>query len=208
VLSVAVKLHSYIVRYDSGFAPNPFFGYCTLATCKPDIRQRAHIGDWIVGTGSANKEIKRGGRLVYAMCVIGDRSFQQYWNDERFQEKKPALTRSRMHACGDNIYRNRGGGWQQLNSFHTNADGTPNERHIARDTGTNRVLYSNNFVYFGGEGPKIPNEFRNGKDICVAGRGRKVFDDEKFVTAFVEWVRNLGTGYCGRPLDWITNQWS
>ncbi len=44
-------IHSYIVRYDSGFAPNPFYGFCTLATCKPDIRKHAQVGDWIVGTG-------------------------------------------------------------------------------------------------------------------------------------------------------------
>ena len=120
-----MNLHSYIVRYDSGFAPNPFFGYCTLATCKPDIRGRACINDWIVGTGSANKEIRRGGRLVYAMRVTGEHTFQQYWNDGRFHPKKPTLNKSRMHACGDNIYRSRNGEWQQLNSFHTNADGTP-----------------------------------------------------------------------------------
>ncbi|MEZ1875782.1 hypothetical protein QVM44_32900, partial [Pseudomonas aeruginosa] len=25
------RVHSYVVRYDSGFAPNPFYEYCTLA---------------------------------------------------------------------------------------------------------------------------------------------------------------------------------
>ena len=40
------RIYSYVVRYDSGFAPNPFYGYCTLATCKPDIRGR---GGWRLG---------------------------------------------------------------------------------------------------------------------------------------------------------------
>ncbi len=30
--------HCYVIPYDSGFAPNPFHGICTLTTCKPDIR--------------------------------------------------------------------------------------------------------------------------------------------------------------------------
>ena len=32
-----MKLYSYIVARDFGFAPNPFYGFCTLATCKPKI---------------------------------------------------------------------------------------------------------------------------------------------------------------------------
>ena len=46
-----MKIYSYIVKRDYGFAPNPFYGYCTLATCKPVIRKHAEIGDIIVGIG-------------------------------------------------------------------------------------------------------------------------------------------------------------
>lgn len=202
------RLHSYIVRYDSGFAPNPFFSFCTLATCKPDIRKSAHDGDWIVGTGSANRSYKLGGRLVYAMRVSGALSFQQYWRDARFQQKKPNLSRSRMHACGDNIYRLGAGGWVQLDSFHTHADGSPNPRHISRDTSTNRILFSDDFIYFGGQGPKLPAPFRRGKDICVSGIGRKVFEDQSFIHDFAGWIRELGeAGYRGRPMDWIAGVW-
>lgn len=44
-----LKLYSYVVARDFGFAPNPFHGYCTLATCKPDIRATASVGDWVIG---------------------------------------------------------------------------------------------------------------------------------------------------------------
>jgi len=40
------ELHSYVVARDYGFAPNPFFGFCTLATCKPRLRSVAQVGDW------------------------------------------------------------------------------------------------------------------------------------------------------------------
>src|SRR5712692_10528871 len=55
-----VKLYSYVVARDYGFAPNPFFGFCTLATCKPEIRKAAAIDDWVIGTGS--KRQNRGNR--------------------------------------------------------------------------------------------------------------------------------------------------
>jgi len=39
-------LYSYIVKTDTGFAPNPFHGFCTLACCKPIMRRK--IRDYIV----------------------------------------------------------------------------------------------------------------------------------------------------------------
>lgn len=51
-----MTLYSYVVAHDFGFAPNPFDGLCTLATCKPDIRKKAAVGDYIVGTGCAKRK--------------------------------------------------------------------------------------------------------------------------------------------------------
>src|SRR5260370_27588907 len=85
----SVKLHSYVVARDFGFAPNPFFGFCTLATCKPNIRSVAQIGDWVVGTGSKTR--KREKHVVYAMRVTGVQTFEEYWADPRFQIKRPNL---------------------------------------------------------------------------------------------------------------------
>src|SRR5262245_55608098 len=98
------RIHSYVVRFDSGFAPNPFYGLCTLATCKPDIRRSADIGDWIVGSGSADRSVRRGGYLVYAMRVTDTKTFRAYDADPRFESKKPYRRGSRKQSCGDNIY--------------------------------------------------------------------------------------------------------
>ena len=73
------KMYSYVVARDYGFAPNPFHGFCTLATCKPEIRRTAHVGDWIVGTGSKKKG--RDAHVVYAMRVTEKMTFNAYWRD-------------------------------------------------------------------------------------------------------------------------------
>lgn len=202
-----MKLHSYVVRYDSGFAPNPFYGYCSLVTCKPDIRRSAAVGDWVVGNGSADQTIRRGGHLVYAMRVTETLNFRQYDSDLRFQNKKPYRTGSRKQSCGDNIYfrDENDNSWAQRDSFHSAPDGSENWKHTTRDTGTDRVLISDDFVYFGGYGPAIPNWLRNfnGIDICKSGIGRSCFDDTQLIQAFVSWIRSLEiTGFQSAPYEW------
>src|SRR4051812_25733891 len=65
-----MRLYSYCVSADDGAAPNPFWGYCTLVICKPQIRRVAEVGDWVVGTGSRRTLVGRlSGRVVYAMKV-------------------------------------------------------------------------------------------------------------------------------------------
>lgn len=203
------RIYSYVVRYDSGFAPNPFYGYCTLATCKPSIRKGAVIGDWVVGSGSNGRNVRRGGHLVYAMQVTETMTFDEYEVDPRFEPKKPYRNGSRKQSCGDNIYFRSApaAAWQQRDSFHSRPDGSLNPQHVARDTGVNRVLISNDFVYFGGEGPAFPEELRDqqGRQLCKTGIGLTAFDDPQLTKNFEIWVRTLGvSGYQGAPFEWIT----
>jgi hypothetical protein len=203
------RIHSYVVRYDSGFAPNPFYGYCTLATCKPSIRKNASIGDWVVGSGSNDQSIRRGGHLVYAMRVTEAVTFDEYSRNQRFESKKPYRNGSRKQSCGDNVYFRAANGvaWQQLDSFHSRPDGSLNPDHVARDTGVNRVLISNDFVYFGGEGPKFPSGLRDqqGRPLCKTGRGLTSFDDAQLVANLELWIRGLAaSGYQGAPFEWLT----
>ncbi|HTU10160.1 MAG TPA: hypothetical protein VMG08_04605 [Allosphingosinicella sp.] len=203
-----VKLFSYVVRYDSGFAPNPFYGFCTLATCKPDIRAAAQEGDWVVGTGSADQRINRGARLVHAMRVAETPDRRTFWADDRFFRKRPMRRGSRKQSCGDNIYyRSKDDSeWLQLDSFHSNADGTRRAEHVRRDTGTDRILIASDFYYFGGEGPEIPVHFRDPEryDLCRKVRRRKSIEDHEWIDEFVAWLRTFGDpGFHGRPLDWV-----
>ncbi len=198
-----MRLFSYVVVRDYGFAPNPFFGACTLATCKPSIRRTASVGDWVIGTGSSTRS--RRGHLVYAMRITEDMTFNQYWCHHRFFLKRPNLRGSKKQAFGDNIYfKHPSGEWTQQDSHHSYAGGTPNQHNISRDTGANRVLVSTDYAYWGGEGPEIPARFRDyrGYDVC-AGHGHKCRFPHMMVTDFVDWFRSTSeTGYLGSPLDW------
>ena len=198
-----MELFSYVVARDYGFAPNPFFGVCTLATCKPIIRRTGSVGDWVIGTGSSQNDLR--GYLVYVMCITETMTFNEYWEDERFQRKKPNLRGSKKQAFGDNIYfQDDAGQWQQQNSHHSYADGSPNSYNIRHDTQTDRVLISEDYAYWGGLGPRIPKKFRDyeGCDICIK-RGHKYRFPKDLVKNFVSWFRSLdATGYLGTPLDW------
>ena len=193
------------MEHDYGFAPNPFHGICTLATCKPRIREHAAIGDVIVGTGCAKR--RRRGFVVYFMRVDEIISFDDYWNDPRFSCKRPFLRGSKMQAFGDNIYHThvRTHRWVQENSYHSLTGGKSNPLNVQTDTDSIKVLIGAKFAYWGGAGPKIPDQFRDyqGVDIC-AKRGHRVNFPQPLVTAFVGWLRSRkGRGYLAPPLDWV-----
>lgn len=201
------SLFSYVVAFDSGFAPNPFYGSCTLATCKPAIRKSAVLGDWIVGTGSANKNVGRGGHLVHAMKVTEILSTSDYWDDVRFDDKKPNLSGSWKRASGDNIYKPlRDGSFEQLNSYHSHTNGAPREDHTLKDTSVPRILISDQYVYFGAEGDRLPDVFQPGGRYCLVKTGVGYYrkQDNNIIQAFEEWFNSLGeTGFQGEPYDWI-----
>ncbi|CAM3301696.1 MULTISPECIES: hypothetical protein [Enterobacteriaceae] len=142
-------LYAYSITRDFGFAPNPFHGVCTLATCKPRIRKAANIGDWILGIGGANlKSVKK--KCILLMKVTEKISFNDYWEDNRFAIKKPARNGSHVQILGDNIYhQDDNNDWIQEDSHHSNADGSFNMTNLERDTRTDKVLISRHFYYFG-----------------------------------------------------------
>lgn len=198
-----MKLFSYVVARDFGFAPNPFHGICTLATCKPEIRARAKVGDWVVGTGSKTKGL--GDRIVYAMRVSETQTFDDYWRDPRFRDKRPNLHGSRMQAYGDNIYHHgRDENWRQENSHHSLDNGSANHLNVDHDTQIDRLLISDHFTYWGASGSEIPARFRgwDGVDVC-AGRGHRCRFQAELVDAFIDWLAAVwGPGYVARPGEW------
>lgn len=77
------KGYSYVVARDYGFAPNPFWGVLTLATCKPKIRKSANVGDYVIGHSAASD----GNKLIFIMKVGRVITFDEYWNSDEFEIK-------------------------------------------------------------------------------------------------------------------------
>ena len=146
----------YVVARDFGFAPNPFHGFCTLACCKPRIRSVAKIGDWVFGVAGSN--LAKTGCCIFGMRVTETLTFDEYWLDPRFEVKKPLRNGSRVMMLGDNIYHRQEGGseWRQEDSHHSRPDGSPDTSNISTDTQANRVLISEEFIYFGASAPSFP----------------------------------------------------
>lgn len=141
------KGYSYIVSRDYGFAPNPFHGFLTLATCKPKIRKNAEVGDYIIG----NSGVKSGYKLIYMAKVDAVISFDEYWNNLQYKSKRPVMNGSLKLLYGDNIYHHdNNGAWFQEDSHHSYGDGSVNMYNLNRDTGTtDNVLICHNYFYFG-----------------------------------------------------------
>lgn len=186
------KIYMYVVDRDFGFAPNPFHGTCTLATCKPTIRRVAQSGDWVMGVGGT--ALKATGRCIYFMQVTGSLSFNEYWTHPDFRGKRPARNGSRMAMLGDNIYHreNEYDLWTQENSHHSKDDGTPELDNVVNDTGTDRVLFSNRFVYYGRDAIDIPQSLLDEIDY-KNGRGHRTFDDWRG-SLLQEWMEAEGRG--------------
>jgi hypothetical protein len=169
------------------------------------MRRVAKVGDWVIGTGSSERQ--RKGYLVYVMRITETMTFNEYWSDSRFQRKKPNVYGSTKNGYGDNIYfKDDAREWHQSDSHHSYEDGTANQFNIANDTQTDRVLISADYAYWGGAGPEIPDIFRdwNGHDICALRNHKSEFPED-MVNAFIAWVRSLGlNGYLDRPLEWRT----
>ena len=139
------KVYIYVVDRDFGFAPNPFHGYCTLATCKPGIRNTAKAGDWVIGMGGGR--LNATGSCVFAMRITGKITFNEYWLNPIYFDKKPVRNGSCRMMVGDNIYflNPSNGKWQQADSHHSNVDGSLNEKNLSTDTKSDKILLSHHF---------------------------------------------------------------
>jgi len=197
-----MRVYSYVIEHDLGFAPNPFHGPCTLACCKPDIRKAAEIGDLIIGTGAAATGLAK--HMVYWMRVHDIIDFDRYRADPRFRSKRPDMAApGKVERFGDNIYGRDplSGAFVQDFSFHSNPDGSCNEKNLKRDTGkTERILVARDFAYFGVAAPEIPTGLR---DFIKKGPGHKCRFPPDRVDAFAAWLASQpARGYIDKPTHW------
>lgn len=191
-----MRIYSYILRHDSGFAPNPFHSVCTLACCKPVIRRMASPGDLVIGL--TPKHLQH--RLAFAMEVDEVLTFDAYWADNRFKAKRPRWSSSsRVDRVGDNCYEPVGlYGYRQHPSIHSHHDGSEDAGLKTWDLSGKRVLVSKKFWYFGSEALNLMPEF----EFLKVGRGhRSLFSDDQ-ISAVIGFLNQLPVGLRGAPRGW------
>ena len=100
------------MRNDEGFAPNPYYGVLTLATCKPQLRKNSNVvpGVWIAGWLGKNTERdgKKYGssehKLIYLARITDKMSIASYW--EHYPQKRPKrnsgsiISNGKCNKCG------------------------------------------------------------------------------------------------------------
>lgn len=155
----AVRLFSYKLTHDTGFAPNPFWGVLTLATCKPGIRRAKRCGDWIAGFTSRmlNDDEVGKERLIFLMQITDTIDQYEYFYHPAFRAKIPDCARPEfVYHAGDNIYRpltdhpQGPSDFEQVrNPNHWNCrDNCEDESHKIEDLSGKRVLVSSKFHWF------------------------------------------------------------
>jgi hypothetical protein len=209
-----MRLFSYKLTHDGGFAPNPFWGILTLATCKPQIRRCKRLGDWIAGFTSAELCADALGqeRLVYLMQVEQKLLIADYFRNTRFAKKIPIRNSARqIERVGDNIYRpNRvdsraPGDFTQLpNDYHYDgAQGCAIGESQRHDVSGEYVLTGSRFAYFGGKPLEIPSGLRPAVPVGQSAHGVQTHDTER-ARLFVEFVfdQTRGEGVLSAPHGW------
>ena len=201
------QLFTYTIPIDDGAAPNPFRGMCSLAICKPGIRQTAQKNDWVAGLGSRHASSgDLSQRLVYAMRIEEVVSLEDY--DRRAPTDWPHRIPNTDSAdlserLGDCIY-----------DF---SDGTPRQRpgvhgpeNIDTDLGGRNVLVSHDFYYFGSRAIPLPDNLH---PICHQTQGHKRQANAPYFQIFVNWLRGLSLtsgqlyGWPDFIIDW-SQVWS
>lgn len=183
-----MRIISYVVTHDYGFAPNPYHDFLTLATCKPKIREYAKVGDLVIGTGSvAGIGLNK---LIYAAIISEVVSTEEYSTNPRFEIKKPHDNLDVKMRRGDNIYYKDGNEWKQRpNNFH-------DKNEFDHDLSSQRILICEQFWYFGDKAPNIPEQF---SDIIKEKQGHKYTSDESIINGFMVWLNGFEKGIQGSP---------
>lgn len=183
---------------DTGFAPNPFWGYCTIAHCTPNHSTKLSSGDWIMGI-SGSEHIKGRGKLIYIMKITEEKiCLDDYFNDSRFQKKKPNMNGIWQERCGNNIYYLSSGKWHKIPSlYHTSPE------DIRKDTKKPAFTYvyvSDRFWYFGENVQEIPNEFN--ELIKVGSNCKNNEFNSRLANKFINRIKKkYDCGVLGFPID-------
>ena len=180
------RLYSYKMHHDNGFAPNPYFGVLTLATCMSKMRQNTKVGNWIAGWTSrktATSTPLGEERLIYLAKVTDKIRIAEYW--DRFPMKRPSNADEKS-TRGDNIYcpdSSSHGGLRLAESIYRRPT---DAAKISKDLNGGFVLICEEYCFFGADAPlEIPTQVRPNVPKYQSSYGVITEDPSAFI-AFVK----------------------
>jgi len=191
-----MKLLKYVMTNDTGLAPNPFFGVCSLALCTPNhMNANLAPGDWIVGHSSKST----GNRLVYAMHLTKVLSMDDYFS--QFPEKHPNPYGTIEQQHGDNMYFRNDGRWLRLPSAEHNS-----VESFRQDQGRRVYLAEgeDRFWYFGAANsmPLVQQFVDDFPWLILSRQGFGYIRDADLIQAFALKLSSLEqSGLVGLPRD-------
>lgn len=124
-------------------------------------------------------------------------SMNEYFQDSRFQSKRPKSEGAPEEQCGDNFYyQDKDAGWKRLPSrFHN--DRASFVKDVGADLAGRPVFIAEHFYYFGRRRVTIPQGLAG---VICDGIG--IRDKSEFADAFLMWLRNsYKPGILGAPRD-------
>jgi len=216
-----MRLFSYKLKTDSGFAPNPFFGKLTLATCKPGIRKTKDIKNWIAGFTSKalNGDEVGKERLIFLMQVTATIPQFEYYNHPDFKNKIPNLSKKEfVYRAGDNIYkpiRRYPKGFRDFEQIRNDNHWDPDKKsedinQKEHDLSGEKVLISENYYYFGKCAITIPKKIRPTVPRGVSKSGGLTHNLDQ-AKKFIDYIiNNCKKGIHCSPHKWPSNDssWS
>ena len=178
-----LKMWSYRIVHDKQFAPNPFKGVLTLATCKPLIRRskESESGVWLAGFAAYSVKDglrpKKGRELLIYLAKISEvMTMQDYWK-EYPQKRAQKCGEEFEEHYGDNIYD------ENLRLVNDNNHG---EWDFKRDISGKNVLICKEFYYFAPDSRLVvPNEF---EELVYKRRGQTLVQNNDLIQKFIDYV--------------------
>jgi hypothetical protein len=200
-----MRVWRYVITVDAGGAPNFEPPATTMTLCKPRIRERARPGDLVIAFNGTALSANEPHSVRWAGVVSEVIPLETYWDEPRFQGKKPERYGGRRDGgLPDNIYRlTPAGTLEQVENE------TRGPQDVARDVGGGNALVFRQFWYFGSTAPVLPDVF--GLRIAGGRRGHRRSDlSDHSWPALQGWLdgnkidgdtqkSSAGRGACGPP---------
>ncbi len=174
------RILRYILQHDIGMAPCIDGGLVSLATCKPQIRKGANLGDWIIGCRPSPTGL---GHVVWAGRLADSIEVGDY---------------ERLHrGRSDAIYRAKpGGGFKRLfPNYHAG------ENELRKDTSAPVLVFDPDATWYFGDKPQtLPDNLIH---LAPQGRGHRVNEvKEGDAAALQAWLTSIAPpGIHGVPRD-------